>query len=54
VTSREVGFKKKTIHFNMLSMSGLLKTIERFHKLQNKGGVIMNIAKRLFHIVFFL
>jgi hypothetical protein len=53
MTSRKVGVKKKAIHFIILSMRNLLETIKRFLKATNKVGVILNIARRLFHVDFF-
>jgi hypothetical protein len=46
---RKVDVKNKTIHFNIPSSRTLLKTIERFFKVTNKAGVILNIAKSSFH-----
>jgi hypothetical protein len=54
MTSRKVGVKKKVIHFSIPSSRSLLKTIERFLKVTNKVGVILNIARRLFHVNLFL
>jgi hypothetical protein len=54
MTSRNVDVKKKTIHFSIPSPRSLLKTIEGFLKVENKAGVILNIARRLFHVNFFL
>jgi hypothetical protein len=54
MTSRKAGVKKNAIHFSIPSSRSLLKTIERFLKAENKARVILNIARRLFHVDFFL
>ena len=54
MASRESSGNKKAIHFGIPSSRSLLKTIERFIKVANKDGVILNIAMRLFHVDFFL
>jgi hypothetical protein len=54
MTSREVGFKKKVIHFRIPSSKSLLNTIQKFLKTTYKAGVILNIVKRLFHVDLFL
>jgi hypothetical protein len=54
MTSRKVGVKKKVFHFGIPSSRSLLKTIKRFLKVTNKARVILDIAKRLFHVDFFL
>jgi hypothetical protein len=54
MTSRKVNVKKKAIHFSILSLRSLLKTIARFIKETNKIGVIFNIARRLFDVIIFL
>jgi hypothetical protein len=50
MTSRKDGLKKKAIHFSIPSMRSLFKTIERFLKATYKVRVILNIARRLFHV----
>jgi hypothetical protein len=54
MTSRKADIKKKSLHFGIPSLRSLLKTINRFLKETNKAGVILDIAKRLFHVDFFL
>jgi hypothetical protein len=54
MTSRKSNVKKKAIHFTKPILRILLKTIERFIKVANKAGGILNIAKRLFHVNFLL
>jgi hypothetical protein len=54
MTSRKASVKKKAIHFGIPSSRSLLKTINRFFKVTNKAGVILDIAKRLFHVDLFL
>jgi hypothetical protein len=52
--SRKIDVKKKTINFSIPGLRSLLKTIERFLKATYKTGVTLNIARRLFHVDFFL
>jgi hypothetical protein len=54
MTSRKFSVKKKDVHFSIPSSRSLLKTIERFLKEENKVGVIISIAMRLFHVDLFL
>jgi hypothetical protein len=54
MTSRKAGVKKKAAHFGISSSRSLLKTRKRFLKATNKVGVILDIARRLFHVDFFL
>jgi hypothetical protein len=54
MASRESGINKKAVHFGIPSSGSLLKTIKRFLKAPNKARVILNIARRLFHVYFFL
>jgi hypothetical protein len=54
MTSRKVSFKKKVVHFGIPSLRSLLKTIKRFLKEINKAKVILDIARRLFHVDLFL
>jgi hypothetical protein len=51
--SRKCRFKKKVFYFGIPSSGSLLKTIKRFLKVINKARVILDIAKRLFHVDFF-
>jgi hypothetical protein len=53
MTSRKVSVVKKAIYFSIPSSKSLLKAIERFLKETNKVGVILNIARRLFHLIYF-
>jgi hypothetical protein len=53
MTFRKSSVKKKVIHFNIPSSRSLLKTIERFLKVKDKVGVILNIIERLFHVDLF-
>lgn len=52
MTSRKVGVKKKDVHFGIPRLRSLIKTITRFLKETNKAGVILDIAKKLFHVDF--
>jgi hypothetical protein len=54
MTSRKVGVKKKAVHFGIPSSRRLLKTIKRFFKVTKKARVILDIARRLFHVDFLL
>lgn len=54
MTAREVNVKKKAIHFSIPIPRGLLKAIERFLKMANKTGIILNTTMRLFPLNFFL
>jgi hypothetical protein len=54
MASRESGVNKKVVHFGILSSGSLLKTIKIFLKATNKARVILDIARRLFHLEFFL
>jgi hypothetical protein len=54
MTSRNVDVKKKIVHFSKPRSRSLLKTIKIFLKEKNKAGVILDIARRLFHVYFFL
>ena len=53
MTSRKAVMKKKAVHFDIPSLRSLLKTIKRFPKATNKARVILDIARRLFHVDFF-
>jgi hypothetical protein len=53
MASRESSGNKKAIHFGILSLWSLLETIKRFLEATNKARVIMDIARRLFHVDFF-
>lgn len=54
MTSRKVCVKKKTIHYSIPNMRGLLMAINIFLKVVRKVKVILNRAKRSFHVYFFL
>jgi hypothetical protein len=54
MTSRESGVNKKVVHFGIPSSGSLLKTIKKFFKVTNKARVILGIARRLFHVDFFM
>ena len=54
MASRESSGNKKDIHFGIPSSGSLLKTIKRFLKVKNKARVILDIARMLFHVDFFL
>jgi hypothetical protein len=54
MTSRESSVNKKVVHFGIPSSGSLLKTIKRFLKVTNMARVILDIARRLFHVDFFL
>ena len=51
--SRKASVKKKVVHFGLLNSRSFLKTIKRFLKVKNKDRVILDIARRLFHVYFF-
>jgi hypothetical protein len=51
---RKLGVKKKSFHFGILSSRSFLNTIKIFLKATNKARVILDIARRLFHVDFFL
>ena len=52
--SRESNGNKKAINFGIPSSRSLLEPIKRFLKAKNKARVILDIARRLFHVDFFL
>ena len=52
MASRESSVNKKVVHFCISFLGSLLKTIKRFLKETNKARVILDIAMRLFHIVY--
>jgi hypothetical protein len=54
MASRESSGNKKAIHFGIPSSGSLLETIKRFLEAKNKARVILDIARRLFHVYFFL
>jgi hypothetical protein len=54
MASRESSGNKKAIHFGIPSSGSLLETIKRFIEATNKVRVIMDIARRLFHVDFIL
>jgi adenylate kinase family enzyme len=54
MASRESSGKKKVIHFGIPRSGSLIETIKRFLKVTNKDKVILDIARRLFHVDFFL
>jgi hypothetical protein len=45
---------KKSFHFGIPRLGILFETIKIFLKGKNKARVILDIAKRLFHVDFFL
>jgi hypothetical protein len=51
---RKFDVNKKAVHFGIPSSGNLLKNIKRFLKATNKARVIMDIARRLFHVDLFL
>jgi hypothetical protein len=53
MASRESGVNKKVVHFGIRRSGSLLETIKRFLKEKNKARVILDIARRLFHVDFF-
>jgi hypothetical protein len=54
MASRESNDNKKAVHFGIPSSGSFLKTIKIFIKPTNKARVILDIARRLFHVDFFL
>ena len=50
MASTESGVNKKVVHFGIPSLGSLLKTIKRFLKKTNKARVILDIARRFFHV----
>jgi hypothetical protein len=54
MTSRESSGNKKLVHFGIPSSGSLLETINRFLKATKKARVILDIARRLFHVDLFL
>jgi hypothetical protein len=54
MASRESSGNKKAIHFGIPSSGSLLETIKRFLEATNKARVSLDIARRLFHVDFFL
>jgi hypothetical protein len=52
--SRESNGNKKDIHFGIPSSGIFLDTIKRFIKEINKARFILDIARMLFHVDFFL
>ena len=54
MTSRESSGNKKAIHFGITSSRRFLDTIKRFLKATNKARFILDIARRFFHVDFFL
>jgi hypothetical protein len=53
MASRESDVNKKAVHFGIPSTGSLLKTINRFLNATNKARVILDIARRLFHVDLF-
>jgi hypothetical protein len=53
MASRESSGNKKAIHFGILRPGILLETIKIYLKVTNKARVILDIAKRLFHVDLF-
>jgi hypothetical protein len=54
MTSRKSVSRRKFVHFGIPSSGSFLKTIKRFLKVTNKARVILDIARRLFHVDLFL
>jgi hypothetical protein len=54
MSSRESIGNKKAIHFGIPSSGSLLETIKSFLEVKNKARGILDIARRLFHVDFFL
>ena len=54
MTSRKTGVKEKVIHFGILSLRSFLNPIDRFLKETRKDGLILDIARKLFHVYLFL
>ena len=54
MASRESSVNNKAIHFGIPSLGSLLKTIKRFLEATNKARVILDIARRFFHVYLFL
>jgi hypothetical protein len=54
MASRESSGNKKVVHFGIPSSGSLLETIKRFLEVTNKARVILDIARRLFHVYLFL
>jgi hypothetical protein len=52
--SGKFSVNKKVVHFGIQRSGSLLKTIQIFLKGTNKARVIMEIARRLFHVYFLL
>jgi hypothetical protein len=54
MASRESSSNKKVVHFGITRSGSLLETIKIFLKATNKDRVILDIARRLLHVDFFL
>jgi hypothetical protein len=54
MASREFNGNKKVVHFGIPSSGRFLNTIKRFLKETKKARVILEIARRLFHVDLFL
>jgi hypothetical protein len=52
--SRESNGNKNVFHFGIPSSRSLIETIKRFLETKNKDIVILDIARRFFHVDFFL
>ena len=52
--SRKSGVNKKVVHFGIPRSGSLLKTIKILLKEKNKARIILDIAKRFFHVDLFL
>jgi hypothetical protein len=50
LASRESSGDKKVVHFDIPSSRSMLETIKRFLMATNKARVILDIARRLFHV----
>jgi hypothetical protein len=53
MTYKRSDVNNKDVHFGIPSSGSLLKTIKRFLKATNKYRVILDIARRLFHVDLF-
>jgi hypothetical protein len=53
MASRESSGNKKAVDFGIPSSGSFLETIKRFLEATNKARVILDIARRLFHVDYF-
>jgi hypothetical protein len=54
IASRESSGNKKVVHFGIPISRSFLETIKRFINAETKARVILDIARKLFHVDFFL